>query len=165
MTMHAIAIEAGVSRQSLYRHFPDLGSVIDAYATDILAAMLARLGLAASVPGDDPANDVVAMLDFAVSLRPEQRQMLRLVHARAEIDGLERMTAILEARFLARWRPYEPFAAASDGLLLRLLWTMSGMVLDVADGVHAGDIERPVADEAIRRMPAMLASAFGHGAA
>jgi AcrR family transcriptional regulator len=163
--MNAIATEAGVSRQSLYRHFPDLGSVIEAYSADILAVMLATVGLTPSVPGRDPAGDLVVMLDFVVSLRPEQRQMLRLVHARADIEGLERLVAILETRLLARWRTYEPFAAASDGLLLRVLWAMAGIVLDVADGVHAGDIERGVADEAMRRMPTMLATAFGHGPA
>jgi hypothetical protein len=105
------------------------------------------------------------MLDFTVSLRPEQRQMLRLVHARAEIEGLDRLVAVVEMRLLARWRRFEPFVAASDGLLLRVLWTMAGIVLDVADGVYAGDIERHVADEATRRMPEMLARAFGYGTA
>lgn len=162
MTMRAIAAEAGVSRQHLYSHFDDLGSVIEAYAGEVFGMLLVSMGMGVTVPGRNPEHNAVMMLDLVVSLRPEQRQMMRLVHARAVVDGLERLTVAFETRMFTRWRSYEPWAHIPDGPLQTLLWAMAGIVLDIADGVDRGKMERSVADDAMRRLPTMLATTFGY---
>lgn len=161
ITMRAIAAEAGVSRQLLYNHFPDLASVIEAYAREALGGLLESGGVGVSSPGSDPVADGAATLDVVLSMRPDQRQMIRLVHARALVEGLERLTTVLESRFFERWRGYDAFASIPDGALRTALWMMSGVVLDLAEGVERGDISRADADATIRRLAATFPPAFG----
>lgn len=161
ITMRDIAAEAGITRQSLYTHFPNLESVIEAYAIDAFVTVLDAGGMGRDVLGTDPADEGVSMLEVTLELRPEQRELMRLVHARATIDGLERLTAMFETRLFARWRSYEPLSHLTDGTLRVLLWLLAGMVLTIAESVHRGDLDAADARRIVRALPDQVRTAFG----
>lgn len=162
--MRDIAAEAGITRQSLYTHFPNLEAVIEAYAIDVFVALLESGGVGRAVPGTDPAAEADAMLDVTLSLRPEQRELMRLVHARAAIDGLERLTTMFETRMFSRWRDYAPMAHLSDGTLRVLLWSLAGTLLVLAEGVHRGDLEEEAARCIAHQLPGQLSATFSASA-
>jgi len=135
-----VAAELGVTRQTVYRHFPSTADLMVATAIDAAAPFLDRLAAACS-RHRDPTDIVVTAVVWTVTRLPQERHLsLLLWNGRADLfaRGVTSPTALEFARaMLVRldvdWDALGYRPADLDGLAEFLLRFMQSMFLDPGD--------------------------------
>jgi AcrR family transcriptional regulator len=147
LTIAAVAVEAGVSRQWVYEHFADLDELYRSLILDRFAVIDAALDVAkARLTGLELVSFTARQL-FA--LAPADRRILRgLVDGagwnRPELAGIE---SELRERILGRWTGIVG-RAGYDALEARsIVWAVVNAIFGLADQVEREslDVERAVA--------------------
>lgn len=139
LTMVALAAEAGVSRRLVYDHFPDLGTLYNAFFDDRVAGYLARIddAVARAAPGEGAA--FAAAFGCLVAMPATDQQVIRLVAAGTGRAELEAVRARFRAHIERRWLP----AVSRDGDDRRQararLWALTTGVLGLAELVARGE--------------------------
>jgi AcrR family transcriptional regulator len=132
ITMVALSTEAGVSRQLVYDHFADVGSLVTAFVEDRLARYSTRPKHLE--PTDSAEATVVASFRHLLTIHPSDRRIIHLVvtDVRAsELDGARRLLLDHE------WRHGRHPARGSrpSGRDMTLMLTTMNSLLSLADAV------------------------------
>lgn len=139
ITMAGTATEAGVSRQLVYDHFGDVGTLCEAFVTDRLARY--RTGLP-DISGLDADRATAAMFHHLVSIPAKDRRVVRLLVADVGLPALDRIRRRFHDDELAR-RPRASASVASAADVERasaMLWVDTSALLALADAVTNGEL-------------------------
>jgi AcrR family transcriptional regulator len=147
LTIAAVAVEAGVSRQWVYEHFADLNELYRSLILDRFAVIDSALDAAkARMTGLELATFTARQL-FA--LAPADRRILRgLVDGagwnRPELAGIE---SELRERILGRWTGVVRRAGFDELEARTIVWAVVNAIFGLADQVEREslDVERAVA--------------------
>jgi len=158
LTMAGLAAEAGVSRQLVYEHFSDLPTLVAGLLLDRFAAVDATIADALS-QADRPGIDAALFAAReALSLRPEERQILRtllMTGTSGRNHELAELTAAMRARVIDRWT--EIIGSSADPAARALVWAVANAVFGLGDMIDTGTVS---VDEAIDELARLLAGAF-----
>jgi len=158
LSMVGVAAEAGVSRQLVYEHFPDLPTLVVALLEDRFGELEATIGAALarrSAGGGRPTRLAAREL---LALPAVDRHMLRVLvaHAGTSDHELAAIAVRLRTRMIDRWMTALP---AGDGPPSRaLVWALVNALLGLGDVVDAGVLSL---DDALGQFDALLAGAGG----
>lgn len=137
VTMAGLAEEAGIGRATLYKHFPDLHSVVLAWATDELDRF--ATGIEQATRGTAPDEAVGALLLAACRhLASEDHELsIHLMHASLSPEGaaaLKTHTARLVDVFARTLRPVAARKFGAEVLAETLLGALEALRPRLADG-------------------------------
>jgi AcrR family transcriptional regulator len=153
LSMVALAAEAGVSRQLVYEHFPDLPSLVAAILLDRVGELDQAVAAALERADASPPETAVAAARGLLSLPAQDRHVIRVLLAHAAIPGHE-LSAIAQAlrtRSIARWTPI--LQAGDDPGSRARTWATVAAVFALGDLVDSGEI---TVEDAIAELPRLL---------
>ncbi len=140
LTMVAVAKEAGVSRQLVYDHFPDLPTLFRAVFAE--QARLYELGLdeVFALDAGDIATRARQLFEHVLALGPETRHVVQALVGGAvplELAGVREQ--FLSAAH-ERWCPWFRSLGLDGGSSHALVLVMTSAYLSVAESVDGGEI-------------------------
>ncbi|HSP30270.1 MAG TPA: TetR/AcrR family transcriptional regulator, partial [Ilumatobacteraceae bacterium] len=133
ITVAGVAAEAGVSRQLVYDHFDDLGTLCDAFVEARLARYRADLPEISALRPDEAA---ATMFRHLLTIPSTDRRVVRLLVADVGLTALDGLRERFCADELARW----PNRARSGPRAAAAMWATSSALLALADAVTSGEI-------------------------
>ena len=133
ITMAGAATEAGVSRQLVYDHFDDLGTLCDAFVEARLARYRADLPDISSLRPDEAS---ATMFRHLLTIPSTDRRVVRLLVADVGLAALDGLRERFCADELARW----PNSQRSGPRAAAAMWATSSALLALADAVTSGEI-------------------------
>ena len=140
LTMVGVATEAGVSRQLVYEHFADLGTLVWALVVDRFGAADTTIASALGEPRQDPTEVALLGARLLLSLPREHRQLVRslVAHASLADHELSVPAARLRGRMIKRWTTALAIGE-SRGARARV-WALLQSLFGLADLVDAGEL-------------------------
>ncbi len=156
LSMVGVATEAGVSRQLVYEHFPDLSAMV-------VALLFDRFGeidetIAAAVAGSTGGLDAALLAARSIlSLPPEHRHLLRalLAHVGVPEHSLSELAERLRERVIDRWT--SALRADQDPEARALTWALANATFGLGDLVAAADI---TLEQALGQLSTLIVAAF-----
>jgi AcrR family transcriptional regulator len=147
LTMVALAEEAGVSRRLVYNHFPDLGSLCEAYFDDRTRRYLDGIDDAVVAGGTDRLAAFTGAFRHLLAMPADDQRAIRVLLTDPGLPDLAPLQARVRAHIEARW--LAPFRARVDdpALARALLWTVVNGLFGLADVVARGDLTTDAATE------------------
>lgn len=133
IAMAGVAAEAGVSRQLVYDHFDDLGTLYEAFVAARLIRYRADLPDISTLHPDEAARTTFRQL---LTIPPTDRRVVRLLVADVGLTALDGLRERFCAEELARW----PNATGSGPRAVAAMWTTSSALLALADAVTNEEI-------------------------
>ena len=160
LSMVGVAHAAGVSRQLVYEHFPDLSTLVVALLVDRFGEIDAVISRAiAHSPEGGIAPAMLAAKEM-LSLPAEHRHIIRTLLAHAGITGheLSELANRLRERSIDRWAT---LIGAPESMRSRALaWALTSAALGLGDLVDAGDI---TVEQAATYIETLVRAAFPDG--
>jgi AcrR family transcriptional regulator len=164
LTVAAVAVEAGVSRQWVYEHFSDIGDLYRALLLDRFAALDALVEDAKlRLTGPELATFAGRAL---FTLVPADRKMLRALVGgagwnRPELMGVE---SELRERMIGRWTGFVDLAGHDDVERRALIWAILNAAFGLADQIERESLSLESAMVLLGRLvaPFTVPPATGH---
>ena len=153
LTMVAVAKEAGVSRQLVYDHFPDLPTLFQAAFAEQARQYARGLDDVLALGARDVATMARQLLEHVLALGPDTLRVVRALIGGAVPSELAGVRERFRATIADRWSPWFRGLGFDDESSDALVWVMTAAYLSVAESVGDGEIG---ADRAATMM-AMLA--------
>lgn len=133
ITMAGVAAEAGVSRQLVYDHFDDLGTLCEAFVEARLDRYRADLPDISTLHPDEATATVFRHL---LTIPSTDRRVVRLLVADVGLTALDGLRERFCTEELARW----PNATESRPGAAAAMWATSSALLALADAVTSEEI-------------------------
>lgn len=133
ITVAGAATEAGVSRQLVYDHFDDLGTLCEAFVEARLARYRRELPDISGLHADEATATSFRHL---LTIPSTDRRVVRLLVADVGLTPLDSLRERFQAEELARW----PSSAQSMPRVAAAMWAASSALLALADAVTGGEI-------------------------
>jgi AcrR family transcriptional regulator len=159
LTMVAVAKEAGVSRQLVYDHFPDLPTLFAAtFAEQSRQYSLGLNDLFALGAGDAPTM-ARQLFEHVLALGPETRRVVRALTSGAVPVELAGVRDQFRATIGQRWSQWFRALGLDDQSSNALVWVMTAAYLSLAELVDDREIG---ADRAASIMAMLADGIVGH---
>ncbi len=161
LSMVGLATEAGVSRQLVYEHFPDLPTLVVAVLLDCFGQI--DQAIQRAIGDSETTGLAAALLGMRGLLESpaEHRHIVRvlLAHAGVPEHELATIAARFRARSTARWAAVLGMEAGIEDSpgIRALLWGLANVVFGLGDLVDAGEI---TVDQALEQMSTLILAAF-----
>jgi len=161
LTMKGLADAAGVSRQLVYQHFPDLPELLVAVTEHLYErAREATVAIIEQGAAEDPGTVAQRSYELYLELPPEQRRILRALSAASasDVPDLHRAQRYVRDKILELWTPDVRERTALPPKTARALaWMMINAVWGLADLVDDGEIALPQARTLLGRFARLVA--------
>ena len=131
--MAGVAAEAGVSRQLVYDHFDDLGTLCEAFVETRLARYREALPDISALSAGEAA---ATMFQHLLTIPSTDRRVVRLLVADVGLAALDGLRDRFRAEELTRW----PNSASSQPRATAAMWATTTALLALADAVTSGEI-------------------------
>lgn len=153
LTMVAVAKEAGVSRQLVYDHFPDLPTLFEAVFAEQARRYERGLDEVLALGGSDAATVARQLFEHVLALGPQTLRVVRALIGGAipvELAGLREQFRTTVAE---RWSSWFRSMNFDDEWSNALVWVMTAAYLSLAELVD----EQEIRSEGAAAILAMLA--------
>ncbi|MGO9750487.1 MAG: TetR/AcrR family transcriptional regulator [Solirubrobacteraceae bacterium] len=159
LSMVGVATEAGVSRQLVYEHFPDLSAMVVALLFDRFGEIDATIAKAVADARGGGLDEALLAARGILSLPTEHRHILRVLLAHAGIPEheLSVLAARLRARTTERWTSM--LRAEEDPNARALTWALANAMLGLGDLVDAAEL---TLEQALQQLSKLITAAFPH---
>jgi AcrR family transcriptional regulator len=140
LTMVAVAKQAGVSRQLVYDHFPDLPTLFQAVFADQVRRYERGLDEIFALGAGDAAAMAGRLFEHVLALGPETLQVVRALVGGAipvELAGLREQ---FRTRVAERWSVWFRSLRFDDQRSNALVWVMTAAYLSLGELVGDGEI-------------------------
>jgi AcrR family transcriptional regulator len=136
VTVAAVALEAGVSRQWVYEHFSDLDDLYRALILDRFSTLDANIDAAKTQSTGTELATFAAREVFA--LAPADRRILRalVVGAGWNRPELAEIETVLRERIIGRWTGYVRQAGHDEPNARAIVWAVVNAVFALADQIE-----------------------------
>jgi AcrR family transcriptional regulator len=157
LTMLGAAKEAGVSRQLVYEHFPDLPTLVRALVYDRFSQLDENIRGVLEGGKRDGQSAAVTGARLLLSLPTEERHIIRalLGHAGQPQHELSELAAALRVRMINRWSI--ALGTGRDRRSRSLIWALLHAVFGLGDSIDMGETSL---DRALDQFAVLLAAAF-----
>jgi AcrR family transcriptional regulator len=157
LTMRGVSNEAGVSRQLVYEHFPDLPSLVRALVYDRFSKLDVTIAGALRDGSADGRAPAVMAARLLLSLPAEDRHIIRalLGHASLPEHELSELAAALRERMIKRWS--KALRTGESRRSRSLIWALLHAIFGLGDSIDAREI---TLDQAVHHLEALLGAAF-----
>lgn len=159
LSMVGVANEAGVSRQLVYEHFPDLSAMVVAVLYDRFGEIDATIATALADAHAAGLEEALLAARSLLALPTEHRHILRVLFAYAGIPEHElgELGARLRARTVDRWAAV--LHVDADPGARALTWALVNATFALGDLVDAGEI---ALEQAVAHLSTLIRAAFPH---
>jgi AcrR family transcriptional regulator len=140
LTMVAVAKEAGVSRQLVYDHFPDLPTLFQAAFAEQARQYERGLDAVFALGTRDATTMARQLLEHVLALGPDTLRFVRALIGGAVPAELVGVREQFRATIGKRWSPWFRTLGFDDQSSDALVWVMTSAYLSVAESVGDGDI-------------------------
>ncbi len=140
LTMVAVAREAGVSRQLVYDHFPDLPTLFQAAFAEQARQYERGLDDVLALGARDTATMARQLLEHVLALGPDTLRVVRALIGGAVPAELSVVREQFRATVGNRWSPWFRSLGFDDQSSDALVWAMTAAYLSLAASVGDGDI-------------------------
>ncbi len=140
LTMVAVAREAGVSRQLVYDHFPDLPSLFEAAFAEQADQYARGLDDVFALGAGDGATMAQQLLEHVLALGPDTLRVVRALIGGAVPAELAGVRDQFRATIAERWSPWFRALGFDDQSSGALVWVMTAAYLSLAESVVEGEI-------------------------
>ncbi len=141
LTMVAVAKEAGVSRQLVYDHFPDLPLLFEAAFAEQAQLYAQGLDDVLTVGVSDVTTLVRQLFDHVLALGPETLHVVRALIAGAIPVELVGFRDEFRTAVAARWSTWFRTLGFDERWSMALVSVMTAAYLSLAELVEVGEIE------------------------
>ena len=141
LTMVAVAKEAGVSRQLVYDHFPDLPMLVEAAFAEQARLYAQRLDDVVALGGGDITTMVRQLFEHVLALGPETLHVVRALVAGATPVELAEFRDEFRATVAARWSTWFRLLGFDEQWSNALVAVMTAAYLSLAELVEVGEVE------------------------
>jgi AcrR family transcriptional regulator len=142
LTMVALAKEADASRQLVYDHFGDLGSLYEAFFEDRASQYLAAIDEVEHGPDPaGPADAAVGRFQALLLMPTEDLRAIRLVIADTSTPELDGVRARLRRRLERHWLGPATALGVDRKVARAMIWTLMSAFLALADLVDRREID------------------------
>lgn len=159
LSMVGVASEAGVSRQLVYEHFPDLSTMVVALLFDRFGEIDAMIARAIAETSSGGPDEVRLAARAFLSLPAELRRLLRVLLAHAGIPEHELgpLAVQLRERIILRWTAM--LRAEGDPSARARTWALANAMFALGDLVDAAEI---TAEQAFEQFSILVTGAPPH---
>ncbi|HEY1832351.1 MAG TPA: TetR/AcrR family transcriptional regulator [Acidimicrobiales bacterium] len=140
LTMVAVAKEAGVSRQLVYDHFPDLPTLFEAAFAEQARQYALGLDDVLSLGASDAPTMARQLFERVLTLGPDTRRVVRALIGGAVPVELARVREQFRATIGERWSQWFRALGLDDQSSNALVWVMTAAYLSLAELVDEGEI-------------------------
>jgi AcrR family transcriptional regulator len=140
LTMVAVAKEAGISRQLVYDHFPDLPRLFEAAFAEQARQYALGLDDVFALGAREAATLASRLFEHMLSLGPETRRVVRALISGAIPVELAGVREQFRATIGNRWSPWFRAWGLDDQSSHALVWVMTASYLSLAELVDDGEI-------------------------
>ncbi len=167
LTMVAVAKEAGVSRQLVYDHFPDLPTLFEAAFAEQARQYALGLDDVFAVGAGDAATMARRLFEHVLALGPETLRVVRALIGGVVPVELAGVREQFRATIGKRWSPWFRTLGLDDQSSNALVWVMTAAYLSLAELVDdreigadgAASIMAMLADGIVSQVPLSAAAA------
>ncbi len=153
LTMVAVAKEAGVSRQLVYDHFPDLPTLFEAAFAEQARQYALGLNEVSALGADDASTLARQLFEHVLALGPETRRVVRALIGGAIPVELAGVREQFRATIGQRWSKWFRALGLDDQSSHALVWVMTAAYLSLAELVD----DREIGADGAASIMAMLA--------
>jgi AcrR family transcriptional regulator len=140
LTMVAVAKEAGISRQLVYDHFPDLPTLFEAAFAEQARQYVRGLDDVFAIGASDAATMARKLFEQVLALGHETRSVVRALIGGAVPVELVDVREKFRATVGARWSLWFCALGFDDQSSRALVWVMTAAYLSLAELVDDGEI-------------------------